>query len=509
MLIMIERADVPPRAIVQGGTESMKLRGGTGRLVTAGAVTIALTASGVATASLAQAGTAGSWTQISSANLDIIQLPSVARLPAALNQQLLVTWPDTPESTGDRDSNLRSRLITPAGANGSKVKTVVAGWATVSVNSAPLVFGGKPAVAISGIRSTNDSSEVFNGTGALATSPTGASWSLRSTPITSSRSAYGHAFDAVSYQGKPLVAFTEGSTDHLTYSLDGADFQGTAIAGTIFYDVTLAKDPKTGAVWAAFGVFGNSTNRKNGIWVQRVKPSLTTPVRAPGSADSEGQSVVDFNTVALTTSSAGGVYLAYGKGYPSTTGVRVWKVGSSRVASTYHTFGTREARNISLTRGPAGRLWVSWEDSDHRLRAVRSNKARTAWGLRQLVKEPNRYGIWGTATQGSPGRLDIVALGTTSTGTHPLYHTQLKGGLTVKLSRASVKSSTGGTIVVTVKDAGTAVKGAKVVYRGTSHLTNAKGQVTLRVARKTSKGTKTVTVTRSGYTKAIKTFRVI
>jgi hypothetical protein len=54
-------------------------------------------------------------------------------------------------------------------------------------------------------------------------------------------------------------------------------------------------------------------------------------------------------------------------------------------------------------------------------------------------------------------------------------------------------------ITVTVRDAGTEVKGATVHYKSHEKTTNANGRVTFTIAKGTHKGTKTITATKSTY----------
>jgi hypothetical protein len=105
--------------------------------------------------------------------------------------------------------------------------------------------------------------------------------------------------------------------------------------------------------------------------------------------------------------------------------------------------------------------------------------------------------------------LDVVAnSGVPNTSYSALYHTQLNASLSVKLSKTSVKSSTGGRVTVTVTEAGAPVAGAKVVFNGVTVRTNSHGQAVVKVKKHASAGKKTVTVSLKYYVTKRVTIRV-
>jgi hypothetical protein len=67
------------------------------------------------------------------------------------------------------------------------------------------------------------------------------------------------------------------------------------------------------------------------------------------------------------------------------------------------------------------------------------------------------------------------------------------------LSKTSVKSSKGGSVTVTVTEAGSAVPGAKVSFGGVTVHTNSHGKAIVKVAKHASKGKKKVTVSLTYY----------
>ena len=118
--------------------------------------------------------------------------------------------------------------------------------------------------------------------------------------------------------------------------------------------------------------------------------------------------------------------------------------------------------------GVGGRIWVAWADNGKSVvHAARSNVKGTAFGAVATVAYPASKGgkgtVWQMAIEGSKGPLDIVVNASVpGISGSSMYHTQVLAPLTVSLSKASAKSTTGGSVTVTVTEAGVAVVGAKV-----------------------------------------------
>ena len=446
----------------------------------------------------AHAATGGGWTTISTGGgLSIITQPDTLRLPAAQGNRLLVGW----SASQGLNADVRTRQVTTSGKVSGPVATVVDDWVSLDQRVALARSNGKVVIAFQGMR-TATYGDKYGGNVVYATSSTGSSWSLASGSLSRSASG-GYALDLVDNRGTLVSAFTAASDDRLRFhnGVDAlpatrADGATTARSGNA-YDGALARDPKTGEVWAAW-FQGSTSSSSNGIWVQRILPSAGRAYRAPGSSN-----LVDpLQTLALTPRSTGGVYLAYAVGYPTTKAVRLWKVGSSKYAQVT----AKTARDVSASAAPGGRIWVSWATgytgAKATVKAARTSTSATRFG--PVVKSKAIHGptIWTTKVEGSRGAADVVVTADTSSSgrTVGIYETQLKPALSAKLSRSSVHKAKGGKVTVTVTDAGQRVKGAKVRYGGKSHTTNATGQASFTVAKKTSTGKKAVTVSRTGYT---------
>jgi hypothetical protein len=193
--------------------------------------------------------------------------------------------------------------------------------------------------------------------------------------------------------------------------------------------------------------------------------------------------------------------VAYGVGYPSISKIRLWKVGSS----TYRDIKAPGAKAIALGAGIGGRVWVAWGDpANNVIHAVRSNTAVSRFGAVRTVPYPSAGSnvgyVYKMAVDGLKGPLDVVVNSTVPGQSYnAMYHTQIYAPLLVKLSKSSVKSSTGGSVTVTVTEAGSTVAGAAVSFGGKTVRTNSHGKAVIKIAKHASKGRKTVTVSLTYY----------
>jgi hypothetical protein len=468
------------------------------------ATTVGLAAAGLAVAPAAQAGPPGHWTRLTtSSHISNIDYPGLVRQ----GSKLQVFW--TQNDTGTA-SSLRVRGVSAAGKADAATHTVVSGWSSLINDPAPILHNGGLLVAFGGIRSTA-ASEKYSGAMAYATSTNGTAWALGSGALTKTKTAYGsYGTDAVDDAGTPYVAVNAGSSDHVTLhrGIDASfpaaqnDDQTTA-TGSFAYHAALARDTKTGVIWAAW--YSNGTGQE-GIWYQQVYPTKGTARRAPGSYSSAGTPAPD-QAVAITSRKGGGVWIGYAVGYPFTTKVRVLKAGSS----TYRDLAAHDAGAVALSAGVGGRIWAAWE-ADGKVFAARSTVSVSRFSTKVSAAGPSAkyYGsVYSVAIDGSKGPLDVVVNATVPNKSYQaLYHTQLYAPLVVKLSRTSVKSSTGGSVTVTVTDAGAAVAGAKVVFNGVTVKTNSHGKAIVKVKKHASTGKKTLTVSLKYYVTKRLTIRV-
>ena len=144
------------------------------------------------------------------------------------------------------------------------------------------------------------------------------------------------------------------------------------------YDTSLAGDSVSGAV--SLGWYSNSSAQ--GISVQQISPTLGTPAQAPGSATTYAGAVNSRppgpGRGPDRPAGTSGVWAAYCHGYPTCTGVSLWRVGAPS-ALTVPTFG--ECGPGGHCGSTGGRLWVFWWPNGSRdVFAVRTNPAVTRFG---------------------------------------------------------------------------------------------------------------------------------
>jgi hypothetical protein len=471
--------------------------------------TAALAATGLAVAPAAQAGPPGHWTRLTTSSTAITRItqPDLVRL----GKNLEVVWAQHDTSSV---ASIRAKTITLAGKAGP-LRTVVSGWNTLVDNPSVIVEKGHLLVAFGGIRTTNPS-EKYNGPMAYATSSTGSSWALGSGALSHGAAYAGYGNTAVDDAGTPYVAFIPASTNRVSLHRGiGSAFPSTVadtFTSTTPGDVLnagLARDQKTGDIWASWYNLGSNAKQGDwGVWYQKVYPTKGPLHHAPGSYSSAGSLLPDQD-LAMAARPGGGVYLAYVVGYPTATKVRLLNVATA-VTRDIKAPGAKE---IALSPGLAGRLWVAWYDpNSSSVKAVRSNKTVSRFGAVRSAAGPSAkaYGyVYKVAIDGTKGPLDVVVNADVPGKYYQaLYHTQIYAPLLVKLSKTSVKSAKGGSVTVTVTEAGSAVVGAKVTFGGVSTHTNSHGKAIVKVKKHAAKGKKPVTVSLTYYVTTKLTIKV-
>ncbi len=292
-------------------------------------------------------------------------------------------------------------------------------------------------------------------------------------------------------------------------------------AGSTGYYANLAKD--SGDVQTCW-VGWYAIAQQPGLWVNRVNGSTGERIgngyHLLGSStmyEGKEESSDPGSTVPMVArpNGAGGVYVAAATGYPRTTGVRLWSLKVNASNEPYATRldvagGAAEKENVSLAATPDYRLWVLWTQKEGERVAVyarRSNTAATVFGAPVKLLAPSAAdACWGLDTSAQQTNVDVLAHLRVAPGSST-WHTQLQPGLSVALSRTTLKPRLKYTMAVTVKDAGVAVKGATVKIGTRTATTGSNGRATLTVGP-FAVGTVKVTVKKSGYTTCTTSLRV-
>ncbi len=430
------------------------------------------------------------------------QLTTSHRLTSATEGRLIrfggklqVFWTQT---DAPRTQSTQVRPISSAGKLG-RMRTVIGGWSVLIDEPTPIIENGQLLLAFGGIRS-NDPYDKYSGAMAYATSPDGVTWTLGEGLLSEHRNYLGYGTGAVDDQGTPFVAFVPTSVARVSLHrgidlpklLPQPDTYSSATPGGVA-DVNLARDSRTGDIWAAWYSLGNGAAD---VYYQKVYPTLGKLTKLDGAAQ-------PYQQIAMASRIGGGVYIGYTVGRPAATKVRLVRAGSRQ-----HLDLNAGAGNLALAAGTDGRIWLSWrQDYGANLKVVRTNTTATEFGKVVSVAGPTTYGIGHIAANGSAGPLDVVVSAVTgplAASYVALFHTHVLAPLTLTLSTRSLRS---GRFVATVTDAGAPVAGATVRFAGKVFLTGRGGKVSLTVPA-AARGRRTVTASRAMYSPATATLVV-
>lgn len=469
------------------------------RLAVITAATAVFAVTGAATALAAP----GDWTQLSQfpngtayphgVNID---QPTIARFGA----EVAVVWPGQVTSSSE---SYFAAILDDAGRVTSPSQVILANWATLTENPALIALGSQRFLAFSGLQTANTGAPYTTGAEYSTTSADGRSWTMvpgSMSSTTSAYAAYGNA--VVDAAGTPVWIGNPGSTTGINWhvGLSASDpapagSDGTyRLSGCCAYGSAGARDAATGAVWAAF-YSNSSAPAEQGIQVGQILPAVGAFTQAPGSVVVQGgttNSLDPDQRVAMTSRPGGGVFVAYKVGYPTTSTIRILKVGTN---ATMDVAGSAGAKSISLSAGSDGRLWVAWL-SANRLHAAHSNSAATAMGATGSWGAPRgSTSLWKTALSAGAGTADAVVTASGAGNQVNTWNTVITRTLSVHSSSASTPRRH--SVRFTVSDAGDPVAGARVTFGGDSGTTNASGRVTLTAPSST--GRVHATATKPGF----------
>ncbi len=304
---------------------------------------------------------------------------------------------------------------------------------------------------------------------------------------------------AVSPSGETVLVWGDSGPEDGGYHL-GLD----PTTPDVPFPVGLAVDPNAtfdaaGTAYLAWIVLGGLETPGS----LQVMPVGGAPVTVPKSAAAwTGQRVSISSRIG-----AGGVYVAYGSGSNEFDALPAWwRVGAAKPIVIK---GQRDAEHTGLAPAPGGRLWIYW-NRHGRLYAARTDQKAKKLGAIVSVKPPKGTdAIYNLQAEGSRGPLDVLALADAKGGLG-YFQQRILPGLSLAAKPKAVKA--GKKLTLRATDAGTPVKGAKLVLAlGKKKLkkkTNAKGKASFKIPAKTKPGKYTATATRGGYAKARTKLRV-
>ena len=409
--------------------------------------------------------------------------------------------------TGPNTEDLLHTVISPAGTLGP-TNPIQSGWASFT-NPALVADPGGIRAFWGGIRTT-DPSEVHREISTAVSADRGASWALQpGTVVATGTQSYASPVAAtVRSDGTTLQSWagTLGTWVHagLTPATPNHDYQGPL--GTYGFDPALATDANNRTVMAWYS---NATARR-GVLAQDVAAN-GSPVGSAATMPGTGAMGIGMiGRTPLVARSGGGFYVAYPTGSPLANRIRIWRVGAATAPVIARVSG-RGNQPVTLAAAADGRLWVAWVRNSAgkpRVFARRSNESATVFGATvDAGRVANSAAAYQLDASAVGGKLDLLAnfsLGTTSaTAT---YHQRVLPGLTLRARPAVLGRGDTRRITFTVRDAGSAVRGARVGAAGRSATTNGAGRVVLSL--KGIGRAITATATRVGYEKAERRLRV-
>ena len=467
-----------------------------------GATLAAALVAGTAPAALAAP---GDWTQVSQTS-SATSYPDVVNIAeptlAWFGTSLQVLWPQKQSSSKEA---YYTAILGADGRITTAARPVFAEWDAITKNPTLITLGGQRFLSFSGLNAGRTGAQYF------ATSGDGVTWDVSTGSMSETQTAYAsYGSDALDNAGTPVWVGNPGSTTGIRWHVGtspsnpapaGSD-QSYKLGGCCAYDAAAARDESTGAVYAAF-YSNSSATTENGVQVGQILPGSTGWRQAPGSAQIEGgraNSSDPDQQIAMVGRPGGGVYVAYGMGYPTKRAIRILNVATGATLDLARSNG---ASSIALSAEPDGRLWMTWREGTKVL-AVHTNPAATRLGAVGSWGAPRgTENLWKSAIAGTSGGASIVYTATTQNAIN-VWHTQVTRTLSVTAAPGSIRR--GGRVTFTVADAGDPVAGAQVRFGSRNGTTNAAGKVTL--AAPGSSGRARVTARKGAYNQGTTSVRV-
>jgi len=427
----------------------------------------------------------GSWTRISSGTVVNFAEPGTYRTPDGV---LHIVY----QRAHGTNSDLAFTNLSSTGAV-LATGTAVGNWATLPADP-KLIAGpaGGLRLVYGGLRTTDSSDPYATGQMYSSTSDSaGTSWTLQPGALTGSHSAYGSygtGATTLADGTTPAVSFPLNST--LTWNTTGAGSgDGTYDFGRCcVYHSTLVRNGSD--LWAAYAANGSDAAHA-GVFVQRLAPTLGAPTKAPASSQGVDLVMSVSEATPFLARPGGGMYLAYCLGYPTCTGVGLWRLGTSAPVTVP---GAAGATHLALAAGPHGRLWVAWSVPGGLIRITHTTATGSAFGAVTTIKAPTAAGVYGISLAASDGSTDVLV----NTG-DALYDQQVLPGLSLRAAPLSWKHTTRKKVSFTVTDAGVAVAGASVTAAGRSCTTSTAGSCRISFKKTKRKGSFRATARHSGY----------
>jgi hypothetical protein len=375
-----------------------------------------------------------------------------------------------------RKNGTKSELAHAPVSAGGKVgsaSVALGGWASMSHPDLLRMPDGSLRVFFGGIRSTNPG-ETNNALNTATAPASGATWTLQ--PGKAAQATYAYATTSagagLAKDGTSISSWagTPGLGYH--YGVKPSDPDHTIPqSGCCLYNPDVGVDAASGQAWIGFASNENATP---GMFANAIGPGGPQGGRklAPGSITGKNF-LQPLNRTPITGRiGAGGVFLVYGQGYPTSKTIALWAVDRPSPQLVLKADG---AKHVNVAAAPEGRLWLMWERNG-KIYATRTNHAATKIEPLSTLSEPGSHSVYELNGEGSAGPLDLIA-----NDGQGLWHQQVRPRL--QLVATQRKAGAGRVVTFRVLDAGDPVAGATVKAGAKSLKTNALGVATLKQAR--------------------------
>ncbi len=390
--------------------------------------------------------------------------------------------------TGPNTEDLLHTVISRSGRIGA-TNPIQSGW-TGFTNPALVNDPGGLRVFWGGFRTT-DSSDPQREINTALSADAGASWALQPGQVNpSGGQSYASPIAAtVRPDGSTLQAWAGTLGTWVHAGLSPASPNHNYMAGKQYgNDPNLATDAAGRSLMAWY----SSDASQLGVQAQQVGATgepVGGPVTMPGTG---AMTIGMIGRTPLAARASGGVYVAY-PAPQAQNQVRVWRVGAGNAPIVARKQGSGP---VTIAAAGDGRLWAIWDDRgsvDASIHARRSNRGATRWGAEVTAGRPRgtlqAYRLDASAAGGAVDVLGVFNIGTSSSAA--TFHRRLLPGLSLSASPARLRRGRGTDVRFTVRDAGQAVRGARVSAGGRTGTTDGRGRVELELPGRTVKASAT------------------
>ena len=432
--------------------------------------------------------TAAPWRRVTSEDGSGIDQVGLARTGDGV---LHLAWQ---HATGPNTGDLLHTVISRQGRIGA-TNPIQSGWTGFS-NPALVVDPGGLRAFWGGFRTT-DSSDPQREINTALSPDGGASWALQPGQVNpgGGQSYAGPIVATVRPDGTSLQAWAGTLGTWVHAGLSPATPNHNYMEGKQYgFDPNLVADSAGRVVMAWY----SNDESQYGVLAQQVGAG-GEPVGAPQAMPGTGDMYIGMQgRTPLVARPGGGVYVAY-PAPQAQNQVRVWRVGAGNAPIVARKTGSGP---VTVAAADDGRLWAIWDDRgsiDASIHARRSNRGATKWGAEITAGRPRgtlqAYRLDGSAVGGAVDVLGVFNIGTTTNAA--TFHRRLQPGLSLSASPSRVRRGRTTEVRFTVRDAGDAVRGARVSAGGKSGTTDGGGRVELDLPGRAV----TATATKSGYAK--------